>query len=82
MISKIQGVKVHDDIIIFSQGCFWSFFGQILTLYVLEKLKNSNFEIQIVPQSLNINNFKTANAKSINLCTIRKLTKYSLKHIL
>ena len=78
----MQGVKVQHDVIFFSQRCFWSFFGQILTLSVLEKLKNSNFEIQIIPQNLNINNFKTANAKSINLRTIRKLNKYPLKHIL
>ena len=66
----------------FHRDVFGGFFGQMLTLSVLVKLKNSNFEIQIIPQSLNINNFKTANAKSINLRTIRKLTKYPLKHIL
>ena len=71
----MQGVRVHDDMIIFSQG---RFFGQILSLSVPEKLKNSIFEIQIILQSLNINNLKTTNAKSVNLRTIRKLTRYPL----
>ena len=36
----------------------------------------------IIPQTLNINNLKTTSARSINLHTIRKLIKYSLKNAL
>ena len=35
----------------------------------------------IIRQTLNINNFKTTSAKSINLHTIRKLIEYSLKNV-
>ena len=38
--------------------------------------------MSIIPQTLNINNLRTISAKSINLHTIRKLIKYSLKNIL
>ena len=38
-----------------------------LTLSIPEKLKNSISEIPIIPQTLNINNLRTTNAKSINL---------------
>ena len=51
------------------------------TLSLPEKLKNSIYEMPIIPQTLNINNLRTTNAKSINLNTIRKLIKYSLKKI-
>ena len=54
----------------------------VLTLSVPEKLKNSIFEMPIIAQTLNINNLRTASAKSINLHTIRKLTEYSLKIVL
>ena len=53
-----------------------------LTLSVSEKLKNSIFEMPIIPQTLNTNNLRTTNAKPINLRTIRKLIKYSLKTLL
>ena len=66
----------------FHRDVFLGFFGQILCLSVPEELKNSIFEIQIILQSLNINNLKTTNAESINLPTNRKLTRYPLKHIL
>ena len=46
---------------------------QLLTLLVPKKLKNSIFEIPIIPQTLNINNQRTTSAKSINLVIIRKL---------
>ena len=49
---------------------------------VLEKLKNSLFEILIISQTLNINNYRTTSAKSINLDIIRKLIEYSLKNVL
>ena len=52
----------------------------ILTLSVPEKLKNSDFEMPIILQTLN-NNLRTTSAKSINLYTIRKLIEYSLKNV-
>ena len=54
----------------------------VLTLSEPEKLKNSIFEMPIIAQTLNINNLRTASAKSINLHTSRKLTEYSLKIVL
>ena len=39
------------------------------------KLKNSSFDIPIIPQTLNI-----TGTKSINLNIIRKFIKYSLKN--
>ena len=50
-----------------------------VTLSVAEKLKIPIFEMPIIPQILNINNLRITSAKSINLHTIRKLIKYSLK---
>ena len=44
-----------------------------LTPSVLEKLKNSIFEIPIVPQTLRIDNLRTTSAKSINLVTVCNL---------
>ena len=35
----------------------------------------------IIPQTLNMNNLRTASAKSINLHTIRKLIENSLKNV-
>ena len=61
---------------------FWmvfKFFRFCLILSVREKLKNS---ISIIPQTLNINNYRTTSAKSINLDIIRKLIKYSLTNFL
>ena len=61
---------------------FWmvfNFFWFCLTLSVTKKLKNSIFEMPIIPQTLNINNLWTTSAKSINLHTLRKLVEYSLK---
>ena len=52
---------------------WFSFFKYILTLSVPEKLRNTIFEIPITLQTLNINNYRTTNAKSINLYIIRKL---------
>ena len=56
-------------------------FWYCITLSVLEKLKNSIFEIPIIPQTLNINNYRNTRTKSINLHIIRKLIRYSLKNI-
>ena len=58
---------------------FYKIIAMHLTLSVPENLKNMFFEISINPQTLNINNYKTTNAKSINLDIIRKLIEYSLK---
>ena len=52
-----------------------------LTLSVPENLKNSIFDMTIIPQTLNIHNLRTTSAKSINLHTIRELTEYSLKTV-
>ena len=54
-------------------------FWYCITLSVLEKLKNSIFEIPIIPQTLNINNYRNTRTKSINLHIIRRLIRYSLK---
>ena len=63
---------------------FWvvfKFFWFCLTLSVPEKLKNSIFEMPIIPQILNTNNLRNTSAKSINLHTIRKLIECSLKNV-
>ena len=63
---------------------FWvvfKFFWFCLTLSVPEKLKNSIFEMPIIPQTLNTNNLRNTSAKTINLNTIRKLTECSLKNV-
>ena len=54
----------------------------VLTFSLPEKLKNSIFEMLVIPQTLKINNSRTTRAKSINLHTIRKLIEYSLKKVL
>ena len=53
----------------------------ILLLSVPGKLKNSTFEMPIIPQTFNVNNLKATNAKSTNLHTIRNLIEYSLKNV-
>ena len=63
---------------------FWvvfKFFWFCLTLSVPEKLKNSIFEMPIIPQILNTNNLRNTSAKSINLHTIRKLIECSLRNV-
>ena len=60
---------------------FVLFIEKYLTLSVPEKLKNSIFDMSIIPQTLNINNLRTISEKSINLYPIRKLIKYSLKNV-
>ena len=45
----------------------------------METLKNSIFEMPIIPQILNINILRTTSVKFIKLHTIRKLNEYSLK---
>ena len=71
------------------QGCLtslggfeWFFKKFCLILSVLEKFKNSIFEIPIIPQILNFNNLKATNAKSISLDIIRKLIEYSTENVL
>ena len=44
-------------------------------------MKNSIFEMPIIPQTLSINNLGTTSAKSIDLNTIRKLVEYSLNNL-
>ena len=63
---------------------FWMVFNSFwfcFTLSVAEKLKNSIFEIPIILQNLNINNWRATSAKSINLIIITKLIKYSFKNV-
>ena len=43
-------------------------------------MKNSIFEIPIIPQTLNIKDWRTKSVKSFNLDIIRKLVEYSLKN--
>ena len=43
-------------------------------------MKNTIFEISMIPQTLNIKNYRTTSAKSINLHIIRKLIEYFLKN--
>ena len=55
----------------------------VLTLSLQVKLLvNSIFEAPIIRQTLNINNWRTTSAKSINLHTIRKAIEYTLKNVL
>ena len=42
-------------------------------------MKNLIFEISIIPQTLNITNYRTPSGKPINLDIIRKLIEFSLK---
>ena len=60
---------------------FYLFFKFCLTLSVPKKFKNSIFEMPIIPQTSNINNLRGRSAKSINLHTVRKVIKYSLKKV-
>ena len=53
-----------------------------LTLLGLKNLKISIFEIPKFIYTLNINNKKTTDAKSINLGTIRKLIEYFFEQVL
>ena len=60
---------------------FFNFFRFCLTISVPQELKILIFEMQIFPQTLNINNLKATSAKSISMHTIGKLIKYSLKSV-
>ena len=53
-----------------------------LTRSVLQKLKNTIFEIPIITQTSNILKQRTTKAKSINLDIIRKFINHSLKKVL
>ena len=62
---------------------FWivfKYFSFCLALTVPEKLKNSFFEIPIIPESSNMNSLRTTSTKSTNLHTITKLVEYSLEN--
>ena len=52
---------------------FWFCFNPSIP----EKLKNLIFEIPIIPQTLIINNYRSASAKSISSDVIRKHIEYS-----
>ena len=52
-----------------------------LTLSVPENLKNSIFDMTIIPRTLNIHNLRTTSAKSISLHTIRELIEYFFKTV-
>ena len=69
----VQAQEVLNGFYLFSKFC--------LTLSVPKNLKNSIFEMPIIPQTSNINNLRGRSAKSINLHTIRKVIKYSLKKV-
>ena len=56
---------------------FWFFFNYFST----GKIDKLDFEMPIIPQTLNINNLRATSTKSINLYSIRKLIEYSLKKI-
>ena len=56
------------------------FFWICLTYSVPKNLQKSNFEMLIIPQALNINNFRIKTAKSFNLHTTKKPAEYSLNH--
>ena len=75
LLEKWLTYKVTRFLMVFNS--FWFCF----TLSVAEKLKNSIFEIPIILQNLNINNWRTTSAKSINLIIITKLIKYSFKNV-
>ena len=61
---------------------YGNYYYGTLTLSIPVKLKNSIFEIAIIPQTLNINNWRTTRVKSINLHIFRKLIKYSINMFL
>ena len=44
------------------------------------KIEKFDFEMPIIPQSLNMNNLRSTNIKLINVHTIRKFIKYFLKN--
>ena len=46
------------------------------------KLKNSIFEVPVIPQTYNFNNKRTATVRYINLSVNRKLIEYSKKYLL
>lgn len=52
-----------------------------LTLSVPEILENSIFVTPIIPRTLNINNLRITSGKSINMHTIWKLIKCSVKNV-
>ena len=43
-------------------------------------MRNSIFEMSVIPKTLNINILRTTSAKSSNMHAIRKLIEYSLKN--
>ena len=58
------------------------FFFILFNPFSAGKIERSHFDMQIIPQTININNLRATNAKSINLHTIRKLIEDSLKNLI
>ena len=82
-IERTKSLKLLEKWLAYKLRRFWvvfNLFWSSLTLSIPEKLKNLIFEMPIIPQTLNSIIFRTTNTKSINLHTIRSLTKYSLKN--
>ena len=73
ILGKWLSYKFRRFWMVFSLFLFW------VTLSVLEKSKKLIFDVPVIPQTLNINNWRTTGEKSINLDTIRKLIVYPLK---
>ena len=55
--------------------------SKILTLSVLDILKNSIFEILTIPQISNINNQRITSAKSVSPDIVKKLIEYTLGNV-
>ena len=82
-VERTKSLKLLEKWLAYKLRRFWvvfNLFWSSLTLSIPEKLKNLIFEMPIIPQTLNNIIFRTTNTKSINLHTIRSLTKYSLKN--
>ena len=73
----------HDWFISFGgfQWFYFIFFFILINFFSTRNTKNSIFGTPIIPQTLNINNLRTASAKSINLHAFRKLIKYYLQNV-
>ena len=49
-------------------------------IFGTRKIEKVDFEIPIIPQNLNFNNWRITSSKTINLDIIRKFIEYSLKN--
>ena len=76
-------IELYEKWLSYKLNRFWvvfNFFWVCLTLSIPEKLKNTIFEIPIIPHILNMKSCRTTSAKSINLDIIKKFIEYSSKH--